>query len=467
MNIDENSKKKASVIDLEQARESKDKIGSDVEEFLDDHVENDTEVDDCELLTFESIIDQTIHKFRDVQEVASVFIPGSAYFHNKQVDTFNAQADKVGSLLDTAEAEDQRAAAVNKLNELMRKKKRLENARVPETLSKAMFLNLFSDFDSFTGKLLKLVFLEKSELLYSSNKSITYEEMMKFTSLEEVKLKLIDDWIDVHRRESYVEQFKRLEKNLGFKTLREFKNWPLFVEMTQRRNILMHCDGIVTEQYVDLCKQVNVKGVNDELVGTELFVDQKYLSKSTEILTEVVVKLTHTIWRKHFPEEHENADRNLNGIVFDYLSEKDWSIAKTLAQFGTEMRPSNDMNSKLILINYAIACKFGDLKRDFSQALKKMDFSSCILDLKLAEAVLRDDFQEAASIMRKIGKDGELISNESYHNWPIFLKFRDSKEFLSAYSDIYGYTYSSDLFQSISEEKDEEPEQDVNVVEKE
>ena len=62
-------------------------------------------------------------------------------------------------------------------------------------------------------------------------------------------------------------------------------------------------------------------------------------------------------------------------------------------------------------------------------------------EFRLAVAVLKDDFEGAGQILRKIGKSGEILNQWGYYNWPLFNKFRDREEFYKIYEEIYGEPY--------------------------
>ncbi|MCH7855710.1 MAG: hypothetical protein IIB37_03075 [Gemmatimonadetes bacterium] len=59
------------------------------------------------------------------------------------------------------------------------------------------------------------------------------------------------------------------------------------------------------------------------------------------------------------------------------------------------------------------------------------------LDDQRLLAVLEDDFDEAASIVLRMGNDGD-VSKSSYRDWAIFREFRQSKEFASAFEKVFG-----------------------------
>jgi hypothetical protein len=69
------------------------------------------------------------------------------------------------------------------------------------------------------------------------------------------------------------------------------------------------------------------------------------------------------------------------------------------------------------------------------------DWSDASDEFKLAEAVLLNDFDKAATIMKKIGPDG-YPSKSYYRDWPLFKEFRQSEEFLKTFEEIFGEPYN-------------------------
>ena len=67
----------------------------------------------------------------------------------------------------------------------------------------------------------------------------------------------------------------------------------------------------------------------------------------------------------------------------------------------------------------------------------------------LANAVLKDNYTEAANIMGEIGKKGELIDEVSYYRWPLFETFRGSQEFQDAFFNVYSKPFKDQLAKDI------------------
>ena len=73
---------------------------------------------------------------------------------------------------------------------------------------------------------------------------VALTDLIEFEDLESVKRDMLEKEIDSIRRQSYVEQFATLERTFDL-TLRAFQEWPAFVEIGQRRNLMTHNDGQV------------------------------------------------------------------------------------------------------------------------------------------------------------------------------------------------------------------------------
>jgi hypothetical protein len=71
------------------------------------------------------------------------------------------------------------------------------------------------------------------------------------------------------------------------------------------------------------------------------------------------------------------------------------------------------------------------------------DWSGSFRDLRLGVEVLRGNYDEAAKLMREIGKIGELVREAGYRDWPVFREFRESPQFVAAFSEIYGKEFAT------------------------
>ena len=88
-------------------------------------------------------------------------------------------------------------------------------------------------------------------------------------------------------------------------------------------------------------------------------------------------------------------------------------------------------------LNLAQAYKWSGNIEKCNETLTLRDYSELGDKYVLGHAILLDKFQNAADIMKKIGKNGEIGEIE-YGNWPIFREFRKTKIFQDTFREIFG-----------------------------
>src|SRR3954451_7210205 len=149
-----------------------------------------------------------------------------------------------------------------------------------EMLTQAIFVLIFSGLDEYLGRLLRAMFAIKPQLLNALDardaseserlesppaaaRTVSLTDVLE-KSKEEILKSVIDRVIESLIRKSYIESFDKLGSRFDT-TLKDFANWPRFVECSQRRNVITHCGGIVTSQYMGICRaeNVNLSGVEE------------------------------------------------------------------------------------------------------------------------------------------------------------------------------------------------------------
>ncbi len=251
---------------------------------------------------------------------------------------------------------------------------------------------------------------------------------------------MLEKEIDSFRRESYIEQISELERKFDIKTLKAFPEWSSFVEISQRRNVMTHNDGRVSQQYIMVCEGAGVKFDPKPMIGDELEITPEYLFNAIFVVSKVGYMLAHTLWRKVLVGELQEANEAMNETIYELLMRKRWTSAAAFGEFGLTdpmTKSIEEITQKIRVINTAIGLKHAKRKSDADALLNSFDWSACIRDFKLAIEVLKENYSEAAQIMRDIGKKGELVHQLAYHDWPLFEEFRGRREFQEAYEEIY------------------------------
>ena len=321
--------------------------------------------------------------------------------------------------------------------------RRLDRSSIAtKVIANSAIVSLVSEYDSFLGCLLRTFLRRCPELLNASERTLTLKELQGFESIGAARDFIIDKEVETVIRKSHVEQFEWMENRFGVKLRVGLDVLPTFVEVTERRNLLVHCGGIVSSNYLSVCQQ---RGIDcaETGVGTELTVSRAYLVKAYECLVEIGVKLAHVLWRKLIQEERAEADESLNLLCLDLMLENHNALAKSLLDFSTGVlkKWSTEVNRLLFVVNRAQAYKWANQDVICQKILRAEDWSAVDDRLSLGVAILKDDFEAAVTLMRKIGV-GPLVPKDSYRQWPIFKQFRKSTEFRSAYKNIFGEDFA-------------------------
>ena len=304
-------------------------------------------------------------------------------------------------------------------------------------LPKMAIVSVVSLFDAFLSRLLRNAYKVKPELLNSCTRQISFTELVGFGSIENAREHIIEKEIETLLRDSHVAQFEWLSKRLDAK-LTELPSWKTFVELTERRNLLVHAEGRASAHYIDTCKKYGIKLENDIAPGSRLFIDPEYYRAACDCVAEIGIKLGQVLWRKLIPNELEKAEISFIETSYDLLSQHDYKLAEQVLSLSREkaFKKLNAESGYYLSINLAIALKGQEKHHELRQLLGGLDFSALASKFKLANFVLLEQYEDAATLMIKMGEN-EDIAEYDYRNWPLFRWFRKTDEFKQAFLTVF------------------------------
>ncbi|MDP1871927.1 MAG: hypothetical protein Q8K61_09935 [Gallionella sp.] len=313
------------------------------------------------------------------------------------------------------------------------------NSLARQLLPRSLLVTLVSQYDAYLGRLLRVIFLKKPELLKSSDRQISFETLGYFSTIEDARDYILEKEIESILRSSHSEQFKWMEKAFDLPLTKGLKSWGVFIELTERRNLFVHTDGIVSSQYLSNCKHHNCTIGDSVKEGSSLGVPQKYFETAYACIHEIGIKLGHVLWRKLFPDEREEADLKLIETTFNILESGQYDLACNLLDFScVEIKKfSNEASQLVLIVNRALAYKFKNEESKCLEIMRAVDWSAKSDDFKLASAVLEKKWDAASKIMHQIGKDGH-VKKHDYINWPLFREWRNESLFQNAFQELFG-----------------------------
>jgi hypothetical protein len=251
-----------------------------------------------------------VYKLQDFEGCAVRFVVAAAKLQLDSLKKVRAEGLELEKELEKASREKipdagSQVRLVGRTLEFSRRLQPLLHARPDLILRESLFIGMFGALDAFSADLLRALFERKPALFGALNRQVDVAAIMESKTLEDLKRSLVEDEIEAFHRESYDRQFSKLETLFGLK-LRSFPRWGEFIERSQRRNLLTHCDGRVTDQYLEACRSAGVSC--DKGIGARVDVSLEDLKATAVLLMEIGIKLAHTLWRKVLPEELKQAD---------------------------------------------------------------------------------------------------------------------------------------------------------------
>lgn len=309
-------------------------------------------------------------------------------------------------------------------------------------LPRMTLVSIVSLYDAYISKLLRNIFKIKPEILNSCARQITFSELQSFGSIDAARDYIVEQEIESIMRESHATQVEWLESRLNVK-LTGLPSWKNFIEITERRNLLVHADGVVSRQYMKVCERAGYKLEKDIAIGDKLYVSPEYYDDACAFITEVAIKLTQVVWRKLLPSELEDAEISFINVTYDLLLQKEYKLAELILNIAREpaFKKFNAESSYLLQVNYAISLRGQDKNEECKELIKNLDFSALADKFKLAQAVLLEDYDNASTLMKRIGINPE-VGQLQYKYWPLFRWFRKTDQFKLAYEELFGEPFS-------------------------
>ena len=305
--------------------------------------------------------------------------------------------------------------------------------------SNILLMGLVSQFDSFISSLIRELAIAKPHILTDSKKEYKAHEIFEFSNLDEFRDNLLEKEIGTILRASHLEQIIWLEKKLNTSLREDVSILPDYIEIFERRNLLAHTNCVVNEQYLKNCRVANFKSTAE--VGDKIEISLSYIEKSTEVLMEMGVRLTQTIWRivaKDDIGENTNAGSVLLNTVFELLCHERYSVAKSIlipALSGSYKYPDSVVEC-MLQINLATAHMLLDENDEAKRVVEQRDWRAYEPLIRIGVAAIKGETDTVVGLIPEIPED--KISSQNYLEWPVFAKLREDQAFLGALKDRFG-----------------------------
>src|SRR5262245_5546832 len=133
------------------------------------------------------------------------------------------------------------------------------------------------------------------------------------------------------------------------------------------------------------------------------------------------------------------ADEHLLDTSFDLIAAGRYKPAIEILRFALKppIKLTHARPRLVATINLAQAHKWLGDNALCLDTLEREDWSAASDDYLLGVSVLKDQFDDASAIMKKMGRNGP-IKKEAYDEWPVFKEFRKTDAYLQSYRHLFG-----------------------------
>lgn len=317
-----------------------------------------------------------------------------------------------------------------------------------EMLKRSTLGALVSEYEAFIGELLVILSEHSPNAFLDPNTQFSISELEDYDSIADLKsamlLSAVEDWTHGN---SHLEVLRQIEKRFGVNLTSDRTLIAEFVEICQRRHLIMHAGAKVNKRYLRICKEAGFPENQLPKEGEKISISRDYLRRSTARVFQVGFFTLHLLWQKLLGN-WERSDGVVLATSHDFLEADLTKMARRTADFALgrkKQRPHNVCHAYL-LINKAQSYLFDpqlsdDVERSekIRECLKLRDWSMRSTVAELALACLREDYDGIADKVVAAATVGDAkIVYQDIFTWNIFRRARDNPEFMEGVVRAFG-----------------------------
>lgn len=289
---------------------------------------------------------------------------------------------------------------------------------------------------------MKEVAKQFSHQIFSKEKVIAARDVMKFSSIDELKEFVVYDEIDKVQRESFEDQIKWITSKAGLDDIApNYPDWSRLLELFERRNLFVHANGIVNGHYLKAASKYNFPTDKPFENGDELHANPEYFNSAVHRVIHFGAMLTQIVWRKCYPDEGEYSDKSISDLGYELIARGQYKLGIKILEAAKTIRGVSEVRNRMNVVDLANAYKLSGDEEKSTEVLALMDWSAVGPEFKVSIAVVKGDVDEVVRLMRKIGVNDDRVGAQGYQEWPVFYGVRENEKFTSAFKEVFGLDY--------------------------
>jgi len=300
--------------------------------------------------------------------------------------------------------------------------RRARASRKDMGLQSAQLVSMVADFELFVLRITSAWLACNSDHLANRKRELTFSEIIALDSIEELRESVIRDFLGDHMRKSAPVWLAEFCKLFGVSSIFGMKDFTT-LEVFQRRHIIVHHGGTVSQQYLDSLKEFKL-AIN---IGDELPVDLDYVQRAADSLASMAHSIAMAALISSTasdPGEREMAEVEAGELTYILLTlSRNVVVDRFITNFDVS-RVKRQFSREQLRVNGWIAKRrLGTLSQVRSD-IEAWDTSASADSFKLGKLVLLDE-RNAAIKMAISMIEQKRLTRYSIAVWPLFEDIKD------------------------------------------
>ena len=296
-----------------------------------------------------------------------------------------------------------------------------------ELLNRSILMSLVSYFDVLVADLAHAFYRIAPDAISTDDKVLSVNELKRFSSIDEALRSIVADRIDKLLRGSVSDWQEFFQSRMKIDMKLIVPEWAQWNEYFQRRHIVVHAGGHVTQPYLSkLDWEALAPYMTKPSLGDKLDIDDAYLENAINAFEITGLLLCQEVWRKLVPGDEEARYSSLTGLldtVYQRLLSRHWYVAEKLATWGEKDGEASEGSILTCKFNRWLCIKRQGRWTEAEEEVKAFDCSVINRRFALARASLLEQADEFFEILPK-ALGGEDVTINNLEEWPILNEMR-------------------------------------------
>ena len=301
-----------------------------------------------------------------------------------------------------------------------------------------VLLGLVAKFDSQIASFTRILLKNNNDILSNSQSEVDISTILRFDDINEVKDYLVDNEIYKLMHASHDDQVRYIEKTFSIKITDYINNYPAFLEVFERRNLVAHGEGSVNERYVNRCNAYKVPPDVRLDLNNSIYLGSDYLLEATDRLFEFGFLLFWWMWLKFEKDKCDEAYAIAIDSTFNLILDKRYALASNILKsvLSRKDKGTSEVSMRILCVNRAL-CNKALKNKDWRTELDRFNLDACSDNFKICIAALDEDIDGVCSLMPAVSSNtvqaASKVSPEDFRTWPAFNWVRSTEKFKNAF----------------------------------